>query len=127
MENLNEALGKITEFLKTEVKTDTVIGQQFQLGAFTCVPVIGFGLGFGGMGGEGKGNAAGKGQGEGAGTSAAGGIGMGPMGFLVTKGEDIQFISTKQSKGLNAVFEKVPDLLEKFMEKQKKEKETSAV
>lgn len=125
MENLNEALGKIAEFLKNEVKTETVIGQQFQLGAFTCVPVIGFGLGFGGGGGEGKGNAAGKGAGEGIAATAAGGVGMGPVGFLVTKGDDIQFISTRQSKGLNAIFEKVPDLMERFMEKQKSDKETA--
>lgn len=119
MENLNETLGKITEFLKSEIKTETVIGQQFQLGAFTCVPVIGFGLGFGGGGGEGKGTAPGKGEGSGTGTTAGGGVGMGPVGFLVTKGEEIQFISTKTSKGLSAAFEKLPDLMDKFMENKK--------
>jgi uncharacterized spore protein YtfJ len=56
MENVNEILVKLTEFLKSEVKTDTIIGQQFQLGAFTCVPVMSVGLGFGTGGGEGKAN-----------------------------------------------------------------------
>jgi uncharacterized spore protein YtfJ len=126
MDTLNDMLGKITEFLKSEVKTETVIGQQFQLGSFTCVPVIGFGLGFGGGGGEGKGNAAGKGEGEGRGSSAGGGMGMGPVGFLVTKGDEIQFISTKPSKGLSSVFEKVPDLVEKYFDSQKKEKASMA-
>lgn len=120
MDNLNEMLGKITEFLKTEVKTETIIGQQFQLGEFSCVPVMSVGLGFGGGGGEGKGGAKNVGEGEGTGAGAGGGIGMGPVGFLVAKGSEIQFIPTRSSKGLGAAFEKIPDLLEKFFDKNKK-------
>ncbi|HYV90581.1 MAG TPA: GerW family sporulation protein [Chitinophagales bacterium] len=119
MNNLNEVLGNISEFLKSEAKTETIIGQQFKLGEFTCVPVMSVGLGFGGGGGEGKGNAKNTGEGEGTGTGAGAGMGMGPVGFLVTKGDEIQFIPTRSSKGLSAVFEKVPDLIEKFMDKKK--------
>ena len=50
------------------------------------------------------------------GGAAGGGIGIEPIGFLVAKGDNINFISTKTNKGLAAAFEKVPDLLEKFME-----------
>jgi uncharacterized spore protein YtfJ len=117
MNNLNEMIEKFTTFLKTEAKTETIIGQQFKLGEFTCVPVMSVGLGFGGGGGEGK--APAKEQGEGSGTGGGAGIGLGPVGFLVTKGGDIQFISTRSSKGLSAVFEKMPELIEKFMEKKK--------
>ena len=119
MDNLNELLGKLTEFLKSEVKTETIIGQQFQLGAFTCVPVMSVGLGFGGGGGEGKGNAKEAGEGEGIGAGGGAGIGMGPVGFLVTNDKDIQFIPTRSNKGLSALFEKAPDLLEKFFSKAK--------
>jgi uncharacterized spore protein YtfJ len=115
MENLNELLGRLTDFLKSEVKTDTIIGQQFQLGVFTCVPVMSVGLGFGTGGGEGKGNPKNAPDGEGFGGGA--GIGMGPVGFLVSNGNEIQFISTRSSRGLNTLFEKAPDLLEKFFEK----------
>ena len=52
---LDETVQKLTDFLKTEAKTETVIGQAFQLGEFTCVPVIKFGIGMGYGGGEGKG------------------------------------------------------------------------
>ncbi len=118
--NLNEVMGKLTDFLKTEAKTETVIGQQFQLGEFQCVPVIGIGLGLGVGGGESK-IPSGAGMGGGA------GIGMGPLGFLVTKGSEIQFISTRQAKGLSAAFEKLPDLLEKYLDKNgKKEEKTTA-
>lgn len=120
--NLSEFLGKLTDFLKTEAKTETVIGQQFELGGFKCVPVIGIGFGFGAGGGEGNSPKEGAGSGVGGGA----GIGMGPMGFLVTKGDEIQFIGTRQAKGLGAAFEKLPDLLEKFMEKSKAEKKETA-
>src|SRR6187399_2948683 len=123
MNNLNDMLGKITEFLKLEAKTETIIGQQFKLGEFTCVPVMSVGIGFGAGGGEGKGNAKNAGEGEGKGAGGGAGMGMGPVGFLATKGNDIQFIPTRSSKGLGAAFEKIPDLIEKLMEKSKK-KET---
>lgn len=126
MENLNDLLGKLTEFLKSEVKTETIIGQQFQLGAFTCVPVMSVGIGFGGGGGEGKGKAPGReGEGEGTGAGGGAGLGMGAVGFLVTNGNDIQFISTRSSKGLSTLFEKAPDLLEKYFEKANKDKATA--
>ena len=123
MDNLNELLGKVTEFLKTEVKTETIIGQQFQLGKFTCVPVMSVGLGFGGGGGEGKGKGnnktAGEGEGEGMGAGGGAGIGMGPVGFLVTNEDSIQFIPTSASKGLGSLFEKAPELISKYFDKAK--------
>ncbi len=126
MDNLNEMLGKLTEFLKSEIKTETIIGQQFQLGEFTCVPVMSVGLGLGGGGGEGKGNAKAMGEGEGHGTGGGAGMGMGAVGFLVTKGSEIQFISTRTSKGLSAIFERVPDLMEKYFEKNKEKEAAKA-
>jgi uncharacterized spore protein YtfJ len=113
-----EMLPQITKFLKEEAKTDTVIGKQFQLGEFSCVPVIRIGMGFGSGGGEGD-SPDKKGQGKGGG--AGGGIGMEPIGFLVTRGGEISFLSARTSSGLSKAFEQVPELLEKFMEKTKKE------
>jgi uncharacterized spore protein YtfJ len=119
--NLEETVKQLTDFLKTETKTETVIGQAFQLGEFTCVPVIKFGIGLGYGGGEGHGDMPGKGKGEGGGTGAGGGMGVSPMGFLITRGDQISFIPTTTSKGLSAAFEKVPDLLEKFLDKKKQQ------
>lgn len=120
MNNLNDVLEKITEFLRSEAKTETIIGQQFKLGEFTCVPVMSIGLGFGGGGGEGKGNAKHAGEGEGTGSAGAGGMGLAPVGFLATKGSEIQFIPVQSNKGLGSVFEKLPTILEKFFDKTKK-------
>ena len=50
--HFEELLGQITDFIKSESKTETVVGEQFDLGEFKCVPVIKVGLGFGSGGGE---------------------------------------------------------------------------
>ena len=121
--NFEATVKEITDFFKSEAKTETVVGNSFQLGQFTCVPVIKFGLGLGYGGGEGKGSEQGKASGEGVGGGAGGGMGVEPIGFLVTHNDQISFIPTKTSRGLSAAFEKVPELLEKFMEKKMKREE----
>lgn len=125
--DIGNSVKELTDFFKTEAKTETVIGESFQLGEFTCVPVIKFGLGIGYGGGEGKGGQQGKANGEGIGGGAGGGMGVEPIGFLVTHKEQISFIPAKSNKGLSAVFEKVPDLIEKYMNKKKEEKAEAAV
>jgi uncharacterized spore protein YtfJ len=112
----NELLEQITTFIQNEANTKTVIGDSFKLGEFECVPVIRIGMGFGSGGGGG--NAPKSAQGEGGGAGA--GMGIEPIGFLVTKGEEISFIGVnKSSKGMAAAFEKVPDLVEKILNKEK--------
>ena len=125
--NFEESVKQLTDFMKTEAKTETVVGESFQLGEFTCVPVIKFGMGLGYGAGEGHGKQPGKGDGEGTGGGAGGGMGVEPIGFLVTRGDQISFISTRTSKGLSAVFEKVPDLMETFMNRKKTEKAETTV
>ena len=116
--HFEELLEKITDFIKSEAKTDTVIGQQFDLGEFKCVPVIKVGMGFGSGGGEGSEPKSGKGQGGGAGA----GVGIEPIGFLVSKGEEISFLAAGKTHGMASVFEKVPDLIEKIVNARSKEK-----
>ena len=120
--HFEELLGKVTDFLKSEAKSETVIGEQFQLGEFTCVPVIKVGLGFGSGGGEEVESKGRKGEGAGAG----GGIGIQPIGFLVTKGDEISFLEAGKAHGLAAAFEKVPDLIEKFVTERNKKEEVVA-
>jgi uncharacterized spore protein YtfJ len=111
--NFENLLQRLTEFIQKEAKSETVIGESFKLGDFTCVPVVRIGMGFGSGGGSGDAPKTGKGEGGGAGA----GIGIDPIGFLVTRGDQISFINTHQSKGLAAAFEKVPDMLMKFVNK----------
>ncbi|HPE57142.1 MAG TPA: GerW family sporulation protein [Bacteroidales bacterium] len=112
--NLEDMLNKVLEQLSTMAKTETVVGEPFKLGDFTCVPVIKVGMGFGsGGGGAEQDTKGGKGGGAGA------GIGMEPIGFLVSKGDEISMISVSRSKGVQSIFEKVPDLLDKILEMRK--------
>lgn len=110
-------LERVTNFIQAEARTETVIGEPFMLGEFSCIPVIRVGMGFGTGGGEGDAPKAGHGEGGGAGA----GLGVEPIGFLVSRGADISFVSTKANRGLAAAFEKVPDLLEKYLDSQRKE------
>ncbi|HYW95276.1 MAG TPA: spore germination protein GerW family protein [Bacteroidales bacterium] len=117
---IDELLNKVTDHIEKMVKTETVIGDEFKLGDFSCRPVIKVGVGFGsgmGQGEDPKKKAAGTGGGAGA------GIGIAPIGFLVAKGGEISFLNTDKNKGLSGLFEKVPDLMEKMMEMKKKKEE----
>ena len=119
--HFDELLGKITDFIKSEAKTDTVVGDQFDLGEFKCVPVIKVGMGFGSGGGEGTEAKGRKGEGMGAGA----GVGIEPIGFLVTRGEEISFLAAGKTKGLAAAFEKVPDLIETIAKNRQREEATA--
>ena len=114
--HFEEMLNQITDFIKAEAKTDTVVGTQFELGEFKCVPVIKVGMGFGSGGGEGT---EAKSHGEGGGAGA--GVGIEPIGFLVTKDDQISFLAAGKTTGLAAMFEKVPDLIEKLAKDRQKE------
>ncbi len=117
--HFEELLNKVTDFIKSEAKTDTIIGEPFQLGEFKCVPVIKVGMGFGSGGGEGVEDKGRKGEGAGAGA----GIGIQPIGFLVTKGDEISFLEAGKTHGLAAAFEKVPDLIERIVSERNKKEE----
>ena len=111
--HFEELMDRITKFIKTEAKSETVIGEPFELGEYSCIPVIRVGMGFGTGGGESDDSKKVHGEGLGAGA----GMGIVPIGFLVSRGEEISFVSTKTNRGLAAAFEKVPDLLAKYLEK----------
>lgn len=116
--NIETLLDKVAEHVKQMASTDTVLGEEFSLGDYSCRPVIKAGTGFGsgfGNGTDPKTKASGDGGGAGA------GIGVCPVGFLVAKGDEISFIPSDRKSGLSALIEKVPDLVEKVAE-MKKEK-----
>lgn len=118
----DEVLAKVTDFLKNETKSETVVGKEFKLGEYSCVPVVRMGLGFGFGGGQG--DFSGKGaNGERAGAGA--GFGIEPVGFLVSRGDEISFIATSTSRGLTSAIERVPDLLDKLIDRRKDKRESN--
>ena len=121
--HFDELIKNMTDFLKSEAKTETVIGEAFELGEFKCVPVIKVGMGFGSGGGEGVEAKTKRGQGMGGG----GGVGIEPVGFLVTRNDEISFLEAGKTHGLAAAFEKVPDLIERIYDKKKEAEKEMAV
>ena len=122
---MEELLGKITDFIKSETNTETVIGKQFELGEFKCVPVIKVGMGFGSGVGVANAKKEAKAEGGNQGGGAGAGIGIEPIGFLVTRGSDISFLAAGKSSGLASVFEKMPEMIDKIAKARSKEKETA--
>lgn len=114
--NFDGMVKEMADFLKSEAKAETIIGKEFKLGDFHCVPVMALGMGFGG--GEGMG---GVGKTQGSGDAGGAGMGMSPIGFLVSHGDDIQFITVQGPSALNTAFEKLPDLLTAYFDSRKKE------
>lgn len=117
--NFENLLDKVSAHVKDMVSTETVLGDEFQLGEYSCRPVIRVGVGFGSGGGHGDDNPK-KCHGNGGGAGA--GIGIMPVGFLAAKKDEITFIPTSGKKGLDTLFEKLPEMMDKFAEmKSKKE------
>ncbi len=118
--NLEQLLDKVSGHVKDLAQTKTIIGEEFKMGEFTCKPVIKVGIGFGS--GSGKGDDD-KSKCKGSGSGAGAGIGIAPVGFLISKGEEISFVPSDQKKGVQAIFDKVPDLIEKLIDIKKEQKE----
>ena len=69
--NVEELLNKVSEQVKSFAKTDLVIGEEFQMGEFTCKPVIKIGTGFGSGVGTGNNQVRGSKRGEGGGRGSS--------------------------------------------------------
>ena len=119
--NVEELLDKLSGHVKSIASTDTVVGEEFTIGEYTCKPVIKVGTGFGSGLGSGEDPKKGKGTGGGAGA----GIGVVPLGFLVARGSEISFLAVDRKTALSSLIDKVPDLVDKMarMKKDKEEKE----
>jgi uncharacterized spore protein YtfJ len=115
--NIENLLDKVSDHVKTLASTETILGEEFKLGEFTCRPVIKVGTGFGSGAGTGKDPKSNKGEGGGAGA----GIGITPLGFLTTRGDQIYFIPSDKKTALSSLIDKVPDLVEKVAEMKNKE------
>ena len=117
---IDELLDKVSEHVKSLASTDTVLGEEFTIGEYTCRPVIKVGTGFGSGAGSGT-DVKTKNSGTGGGAGA--GIGVIPLGFLVAKGDQISFVPVDKKTALSSLVEKIPDLVEKVADMKGKEKE----
>ena len=114
--NIESLLDKVSDHVKSLASTETILGEEFTLGEFTCRPVIKVGTGFGSGAGTGKDPKSTSATGGGAGA----GIGITPLGFLTTKGDQIYFIPSDKKTPLSSLIDKVPDLVEKVADMKNK-------
>jgi uncharacterized spore protein YtfJ len=119
---IDELLDKVSAHVKDLANTETILGEEFKIGEFTCRPVIKVGTGFGSGAGTGDDP---KRKMKGTGGGAGAGIGIVPLGFLTAKGDEISFIAVDKKTALSTLFEKVPDLVEKVAEMKNKENKKS--
>ena len=115
---IEELLDKVSGHVKDMSNTETVLGDEFKLGEYTCRPVIKVASGFGS--GTGTGDDPKK-KARGSGTGAGAALCVVPVGFLATKGDEISFIGTDKKTALSSLFEKMPDLVEKVAEMKNRE------
>ena len=114
MGSIPESLIKtLLDEFRSIAKTETIIGQEFQAGEFTLIPISRVSLGIGAGGGSGGVKAESKGEGGGGG----GGIRIHPIAFIVIKGGEISFHGIKKGGTIEAIFEQIPEMAEKIIEK----------
>mgnify|MGYP006284589083 CR=1 FL=1 len=108
--NVEEFSKNMVDQLRSFAKTETVIGEQFTIGKYTCVPVIRIGFGFG------SGGASGGTPDKGKGSSGGGGGGMGvePIAFLVADDQEVKILNVGKSNSFENLVEKLPDIAEKI-------------
>jgi len=108
---LQESIESILEKARLIAKTETLIGDPITFNDMLIVPVIKVSIGFGAGSGEGSGGNDSKGGGRGGG--AGGGIKIEPSCFLVHDGTSVRILhaAATKAKGMDALIEKLPDLL----------------
>lgn len=107
--NIAEDLMKsLLDQLKVIATTDTIVGEPFKAGEISVIPVsrVSMGIGVGG-GGQSQ-----RGEGVGGG----GGVKVEPIAFLVVKDHSVSLLNIGKGKGLDALYEKVPELIDKVVE-----------
>ncbi|MBI3805023.1 MAG: sporulation protein [Nitrospirae bacterium] len=104
-----ELMKTLLEQLKAIASTDTIIGEAFLAGGVSIIPVsrISMGIGVGG-GGQSQ-------QNEGVG--GGGGVKVEPIAFLVVKDQSVSLMNVGRGKGLDVLYEKLPELIDKMVEK----------
>ncbi len=114
MVSVPESLIKtLLEEFRSIAKTETIVGKEFKAGEFTLIPISRVSLGIGAGGGSGGTKVEAKGEGGGGG----GGIRVEPIAFIAVKAGEISFHGIKKGGTIEAVFEKIPEMATKIMDK----------
>lgn len=92
--------------------TESVIGKELHIGEVTIVPITKISLGVGAGGG------VNDKKGEEKGGGGGGGLKVEPVAFLVVQKDRVSLLSMGKKGPLDTISEQIPDLLNKWIEKQ---------
>lgn len=118
-DNTNQFQGVVESLLKgmnAVLSTKTVVGEATKIGDTIILPLVDVSFGVG----AGAGNNTQKGSGTGA-----GGLGgkMTPSAVLVIQNGTVKLVNVKNQDTVTKVLDMVPDMVDKFLDKQNEKKE----
>lgn len=105
----NEVFNTLFEKLEKFIRTETVVGEPFQVGSITMVPIINVSFGLGGGEGTGKDNKGNDGSGGGGGV----GCKITPNAILVVKNDELNVYPLTGRGSLEKIVEMVPEIMSK--------------
>lgn len=105
----SEVFNTLFEKLEKFIRTETVVGEPFQVGSITMVPIISVSFGAGGGEGSGKDN---KGN-DGGGGGGCVGCKIAPNAILVIKNDELSVVPLTSRGSLEKIVEMVPEILTK--------------
>ena len=109
MNGRSELFNTLFEKLENFIKTETVVGDPFQVGNITMVPIISVSFGVGGGEGSGKDDKGNDGLGGGGGVGAK----ITPNSMLVIKNDEISVVPLTSRGSLEKIAEMVPEIIAK--------------
>ena len=89
-----DLMKSLLEQLKVIATTETIVGEPFKAGEISIIPVSKVSMGIG----------------------VGGGVKVEPIAFLVVKDHSVSLLNVGKGKGLDALYEKVPELIDKVVE-----------
>ena len=103
---INTMFEKLEKFIRTE----TVVGEQIQVGDIILIPIVSVSFGVGGGGGGGKDRDGNDGNGGGGGTGAK----IQPNAIVVIKNGEVSAIPLTSRGSFDKLFEMLPEIISKI-------------
>ena len=132
MSSFHAMLDLAVDGLRDLANADVVFAKPVVINDKQIIPVLALSVGFYGMGGEGEGEGQPPantkkgsciGKGKGTGSIAAGGARLIPIAVVVKDKNGIRVLKVpKKKKGIEKLFEKIPGLVEKIQQMEKRDK-----
>ncbi|MDO9533844.1 MAG: spore germination protein GerW family protein [Bacillota bacterium] len=110
MSSENGVINTLFERMEKFLRTETVVGESFQVGSITMIPIITVSFGVAAGEGNGKDNKGNDGNGYGGGV----GCKITPNAMLVIKNDEVSVVPLTSRGSLERIVEMVPEIISKM-------------